>query len=56
MKFYLVYIFKFLYFLFFFRLKSLIMCNNRISKIANFSDSMPSLENLILTNNRITDL
>ena len=34
----------------------MILNNNRISKISNFSDSLPNLENLILTNNKILDL
>ncbi|KAL4442832.1 hypothetical protein ABPG74_010721 [Tetrahymena malaccensis] len=38
------------------RLKTLILNNNKISKISNIGDSLPSLENLCMMNNRIVDL
>lgn len=38
------------------RLKTLNLCNNRISKIQNIGDSLPNIENIVLVNNKISDL
>lgn len=38
------------------RLRSLIVTNNRISKIEDVSELLPNLENLCLMSNKITDL
>ena len=38
------------------KLTSLLICNNRIQKIADLSHSLPNLQNLMLTNNKIQDL
>jgi U2 small nuclear ribonucleoprotein A' len=38
------------------RLKTLNLCNNRISKIHNIGDSLPGIENLVLVNNKVSDL
>ena len=38
------------------RLKTLLLNNNKISRISNLGDSLRSLENLSLMNNRISDL
>ena len=43
-------------FFFFFRLKSLIVCNNHISRILNIGDSLINLENLSLMNNKLSSL
>jgi U2 small nuclear ribonucleoprotein A' len=34
----------------------LIICNNRISKISDISTTLPNIENLVLTNNKLADL
>ncbi|CAD8071793.1 unnamed protein product [Paramecium sonneborni] len=38
------------------RLKTLNLSNNRITKLTDISDSLPNIENLILMNNRLTDI
>ena len=38
------------------RLKTLNLSNNRITKLTDVSDSLPNIENLILMNNRLTDI